>query len=297
MEKWVYKISFLCRFADIDVACDHLDSHEISYQYFSHKRKNPLIDNEEDIWMISIYSDDSREMLLYEKIIWQLSAKNLDILSVTRERLANQDWVSFVQDKFQPIAIENYYIHASHFEPSKDKVNIMINPKQAFGTGEHETTQLCLQGINFLKNSINFQPTNCFDLGSGSGILAIAAYKSLCKNVIASDIDKTSTEICIDNFQLNNVDIPCYHCAGIDHQEIKNSAPFDLVIANILLAPLLELCSEINSILSTNGFIILSGFLIEQEDELVEKYSAHKFELRHTLRKDQWSCLIMQKTS
>lgn len=179
------------------------------------------------------------------------------------------DYSSIWKDNFKPIEInESIIIRAPwHKIESKYPYHLIIEPGMAFGTGSHETTKTCIELIQMIKSKSNFN--TILDFGCGSGILAIAAKVLGAKSVYGVDIDPLSIESSITNAQLNNVDIE----VNIDYEKLsihqKSAAPYyDGIIANILKNTLLEFSDRFNLWLKPNGFLILSGILKEQADDI-----------------------------
>lgn len=206
------------------------------------------------------------------------------ILKIHQETLADQDWERAWLKDFKPINIKNkLWIYPSWFDASTIHcAKVMLDPGLAFGSGTHPTTQLCL---TFLAENIKGGET-LVDYGCGSGILAIAALKLGAKKVIAIDHDPqallASKQNAINNqINLNQIDI-------ISDQQIQTiDEKFDIVIANILANPLIELAKPIQALLKPNGKLALSGILVNQQAEIEQAYQ-QKF---HPTQLDQWLLL------
>ena len=160
----------------------------------------------------------------------------------------------------------------------------------AFGTGQHETTYLCLEALQFLKDE-NFKPENILDLGCGSGILAIAAAKIWKDTVTATDNDPIAVKVAEENSHENNVTLECFTSEGFaifkDYENVK----FDLIFANILMNPLLEMAEDMAKY--SNGKIILSGFKTEQTEKILEKYTSLGFKSERLFVKNHWVSLLL----
>jgi ribosomal protein L11 methyltransferase len=206
---------------------------------------------------------------------WQIS--NLSV-----EKLENQDWVRVWMKDFHPMRFgNNLWIYPSNYEmPDDNSVKIHLDPGLAFGTGTHPTTALCLEWLD--QNPP--QNLQVVDYGCGSGILAVAAAKLGAKHICATDIDPQGLIATKENMQRNDISEHTIHCYLPDDCPTQ---PVDLVLANILYGPLLELFSVIASLTRSGGTIVLSGILNEQKDQVLKTYSA-EFDSFETQTQDNW---------
>jgi ribosomal protein L11 methyltransferase len=176
-----------------------------------------------------------------------------------------------------------------------NKLGIEIEAALAFGTGHHGTTRGCLLLLDQVLK--RYYPRRVLDLGTGTGVLAIAAAKALHGEVLASDIDPASVRVARDNSRLNRtgglVQIIC--ATGFSAPQFASAGPFDLVLANILANPLRQLATPMARHLAPSGLVILSGLLTHQAAGVVAAYRARGLvPLRH-LRIDGWSSLLLRK--
>ena len=207
------------------------------------------------------------------------------------------NWVAKSLEGLQPVVAGGFFVHGSH---DTDKVPagvqaIRIDAAQAFGTGHHETTTGCLEAISrVLKRT---HPTNPIDVGTGTGVLAIALAKRLRLPVIASDIDPIAVKTTADNARDNGVGklvIPI-EATGLDHAKIIAKAPYDLVVANILAGPLVALAPDVNRLVARGASIILSGILIRQAPRVVAAYARLGMVVRFKIMKKEWATLVLEK--
>ncbi len=207
------------------------------------------------------------------------------------------DWVSRSLEGLKPVQAGGFYIYGSHetVAPPLGVTPIRIDAAQAFGTGHHETTTGCLEAIQrVLKRK---KPVRPIDVGTGTGILAIAVAKRRRIPVVASDIDPLAVDITRDNARENGVGhliIPV-DAAGLDHRTIQGNAPYDMIIANILAGPLVSLAPGISKIAEPGCAIILSGLLNKQAPRIVTAYRMQGMILRDRLERGDWSTLILEK--
>ena len=219
------------------------------------------------------------------------------ILSEPRvEWLDARDWVAENQASFQPIRAGRFFVHGSHITESPPQtVAVKIDANAAFGTGEHETTRGCLLALDAL---IGTRPMRrVLDMGCGTGILAIAAAKTLDAGVVAADIDQRSVEIAAENAALNGVGRRVSVCVsnGYRHKLVGDGAPYDLIFSNILAAPLIAMAPDLARALAPGGVAILAGLLDRQEAEV---WAAHRDAgLKRQSRQQigNWPTLVLTK--
>ncbi|MEO8175497.1 MAG: 50S ribosomal protein L11 methyltransferase [Sphingomicrobium sp.] len=203
--------------------------------------------------------------------------------SATVEQLGEDDWVSRSQAGLQPIRAGRFYVHTPVHRGSSpgDSIRFEIDAALAFGTGQHATTSGCLEALDLLERN-GRQFNNIADVGTGTGLLAFAALAlwpgARC---IATDIDAVAIDVARDNAAINSVALG--HAAGelllavadgMDSPLLAARAPFDLIIANILAGPLIELAPSIAAALAPGGTLILAGLLDSQEEAVVGAYQA-----------------------
>lgn len=213
------------------------------------------------------------------------------------------NWLQESYRQFPAFQIGPFYIFGSHHRDQmsgfpSDLIPLQIDAATAFGSGEHGTTRGCLESLHFLKNH-NFTPKNILDMGAGSGILAIGAYKLWQNPVLAIDIDDEATQVAERHRNLNAVPtgqngMICATGNGYHAPEVMTYGPFDLIIANILAGPLIEMASDLVRNLSSNSYVILSGLLSEQEADVIKAHEAQGLTLHHKIRHGEWSSLILR---
>jgi ribosomal protein L11 methyltransferase len=190
-----------------------------------------------------------------------------------------------------------FYVHGSHEAKAAPAglTEIVIDAAQAFGTGHHETTTGCLEAIDLtLKRT---RPTSMLDVGTGTGVLAIALAKRTRRVVVASDIDPVAVDTAAENAERNGVGnlVVCLRADGLHSPEIAASAPYDLVVANILAGPLVALAPDIGRVSGRGATVILSGLLARQAPRIVTAYARQGMVLRRRLVRRGWATLILEK--
>ncbi|MDP4840277.1 MAG: 50S ribosomal protein L11 methyltransferase [Alphaproteobacteria bacterium] len=219
-------------------------------------------------------------------------------LTLEINKLPDKDWVAENRKDFPPLEIAGFYIYGSHIEAPipGSQIPLKIEASTAFGTGNHGTTHGCLEALQYLKAQ-GIHPRNPLDLGCGTGILALGIAKIFGVKVTASDIDPEATEKTLYNAAENNaVDlITAYTAEGLESSALTTLAPFDLIVANILAGPLIDMAPQIKGALSKGGYLILSGLLDHQVTAIKEAYlEAHLTLVQKTLKGD-WATLIFKK--
>ncbi len=215
--------------------------------------------------------------------------------SVHIEKLQNRDWVSLSLQNLAPVESGRFFVHGSHDreKPMSGSIGIEIDAGQAFGTGHHATTSGCLAALDRELRHTHFR--NCMDLGCGSGVLAIAFAKATKKPVLATDIDPVALEVAKENVRLNMVarDVNCLLADGLENPAIRQSVPFDLVMANILSAPLISLANAMRPCVARGGTLILSGILSYQAPKVEASYRAAGFRFKYRSINENWATLVL----
>ncbi|WP_412057761.1 50S ribosomal protein L11 methyltransferase [Bartonella sp. DGB2] len=252
------------------------------------------IDEKTDLYEVSLYieTDDPARMQYEFATLCAISYAD-----VALEFIPDIDWVSCSLAKLKPVRAGRFFVHGSH---DRDKVNkndfaIEIDAGQAFGTGHHDTTASCLAMIS--KHIETLAPRNALDLGTGSGVLAIALAMAYKIPVLASDIDPIAISVATDNVRLNGVSqyIDLITADGFAHPNLATHAPFELIIANILANPLIALAPEMVSALAPRGGIILSGILEEQGTRVLQAYQSLGLDHHDKITQNGWVCLYLTR--
>jgi ribosomal protein L11 methyltransferase len=212
------------------------------------------------------------------------------------EKLPEIDWLQHVYEQLTPIEAGRFFVHGSHIKENipTDKTAVLIEAAAAFGTGEHPTTKACLLAFDKLLEAK--QPRTILDMGCGSGILAIAAAKILPEaDILGVDIDPNSVRVAAGHARDNSVDeaIRFEQSDGFSLPLIKKHRPFDLVFANILAQPLIEMAEEMAAV--AGGDIILSGFTTEQTAYVEKAYRMQGCAVHDRCVIDDWVALWLTK--
>jgi ribosomal protein L11 methyltransferase len=216
------------------------------------------------------------------------------------EAVPDENWVALSQAALPPVAAGRFIVHGSHdrrhFGAQRHAVE--IDAGEAFGTGHNATTALCLEAIDLLaRRRRRFR--RVIDLGCGSGVLAIAAARMFPgARVLAVDNDPLATAVARANARLNRVAarVRVLDAAGFGHALVRRARPFDLVLANILPGPLIELAPAMRRTLAPGGIAVLSGLLDHQAREVRATYAAGGFRLVRHVSRAGWTALVVART-
>src|SRR6266481_5845828 len=208
-----------------------------------------------------------------------------------------KDWVKATLEELVPVRAGRFIVHGRHDRAKvpPNKLGIEIEAALAFGTGHHGTTRGCLLLLDQVLKAR--RPRRVLDLGTGTGVLAIAAAKALHGAVLASDIDATSVQAARDNARLNEVAnlVQTIRATGFSAPQFGKHGPFDLVLANILANPLRQWATPITRHLAPSALLILSGLLPHQAGGVIAAYRARGLVLLRHIRIEGWSSLLMHR--
>ncbi|MBB6464565.1 ribosomal protein L11 methyltransferase [Aminobacter lissarensis] len=246
------------------------------------------IDEDRDVHEVSLYADG--EVVDIERRMAEVLSLEGHAGGIEREVLPDVDWVAKSLEGLKPVEAGRFIVHGSHDRKDvrADQIAIEIEAGLAFGTGHHGTTSGCLEMIE--KVVAEEKPTNALDLGTGSAVLAIAVAKLAPIPVLATDIDPVATEVAAANVRLNGAadHVETATAEGFDDPIFAARGPFDLIVANILAQPLMQLAPEMAAHLAADGSLVLSGILDRQHDAVVEAYVAAKFRHIETFHREGW---------
>ena len=208
------------------------------------------------------------------------------------------DWVAHVRRELTPVEAGRFFVYGSH---DADKlpagcVPLLIEAAMAFGTGHHGTTLGCLRALDrLLEQSVRCHAVA--DIGCGTAVLAMAAAQVWPEEVLAADIDDVAVDVALANVRANNLTdrVRCLVSAGFDHPDLAGESQFDLVFANILKGPLIDLSPDMARAIKPGGFAILSGILNEQADEVANHYASHGFNTAHREEIVDWTTLTLKQ--
>lgn len=214
--------------------------------------------------------------------------------------LPETDWVAKVKRELAPVEAGRFFVYGSH---DADKIPegsepLLIEAAMAFGTGHHGTTLGCLRALDHLANE-GFVGKKVVDIGCGTAVLAMGAARIWPDNVMASDIDEVAVDVAEANVKANDLvgRVQCLEATGFEHGDLQAAGPFDLVFANILKGPLIDLAPDMAANLQGSGYAILSGILVHQAEDVIEAYARSGINLYRREDIGDWTTLILQRSA
>ncbi|SLN67439.1 Ribosomal protein L11 methyltransferase [Roseivivax jejudonensis] len=251
------------------------------------------IEDDSGLWEVGGYFDAPPD-----EIGLALLAASWGAADFAVSEVPDTDWVDKVRRELTPVEAGRFFVYGSH---DADKVPegaepLLIEAAMAFGTGHHGTTLGCLRALDRLATA-GVEGQRVADIGCGTAVLAMAAARIWPNPVLASDIDAVAVEVAEANVRANDLEgrVICVEATGFDHPRLAEAVPFDLVFANILLAPLVALAPDMGRVVATGGRAILSGILTRQADETVAAYRDAGFEVEHREEIGDWVTLTLRR--
>ena len=210
--------------------------------------------------------------------------------------LPETDWVAHVRRELSPVEAGRFFVHGSHDADRvpEGRIALLIEAAMAFGTGHHGTTLGCLRALDRLAEDCT--PRTVADIGAGTAVLAMAAARVWPQAiVIASDLDPVATDVARANLAVNGLEgrVTCLTASGFDAPEL--AGPFDLILANILMGPLIELAPATATHLAPGGSAILSGLLTHQAEAVLGAHTAAGLTLEAREDLGDWTTLILRR--
>lgn len=252
------------------------------------------IEDDSGLWEVGAYFLEKPPGATLELLAMAFGAKAFAV-----SELPEIDWVAHVRRELSPVEAGRFFVYGSHDADKvpQGRVALQIEATVAFGTGHHGTTLGCLRAFDRLLDQ-GFAPAKVADIGCGTAVLAMAAAATLPDAlVIASDIDEVAVDVARANVAINGLDgrVECLEAAGFDHPQLAAAGPFDLVFANILKGPLIELAPDMAANVAPKGLVILSGLLVVQAEAVTAAYVATDFTPAGREDLGEWSCLVMRR--
>ncbi|MEQ1406525.1 50S ribosomal protein L11 methyltransferase [Neorhizobium sp. Rsf11] len=247
------------------------------------------VDERRDIWEASVYLMKDEEEAVRERIAEGIRHAFPNAV-IEREVIPDVDWIARSLEGLKPVRAGRFLVHGSH-DRDKVKLNdiaIEIDAGQAFGTGHHGTTAGCLEMIEGVMRARTVR--NALDLGTGSGVLAIAVRKLRHIKVLATDIDPVAVRVAKENVRRNGIasGIRLETAPGFHSPAFRKEGPFDLIVANILARPLMKMAPQLAAHLAPGGSVILSGILAGQRWKVLSAYNGVKLRHVRTIWRNGW---------
>jgi ribosomal protein L11 methyltransferase len=257
---------------------------------------NPLdlLEAGPDAWRVAVYFEtapDAEALAALTRLAKMQGGK------FAIDTLPETNWVAKSLEGLKPVKAGRFNVHGAHDRARvlTNEIGIEIEAGLAFGTGHHGTTTGCLIAIDGLAKSRRI-PT-ALDVGTGSGVLAIALAKRAKTRVLASDIDPVAVKVAHDNVRLNGAAarVRTIVATGLGHRLIDAGAPYDLIVANILAGPLVQMAPAIARHLKSGGSVILSGLLNEQRRRVAAMYRTQGLTFSRAIAIGEWTTLVLTR--
>jgi ribosomal protein L11 methyltransferase len=266
----------------------------LTESFFEDQAAIAAFERPDGIWDVTVHFADPPDQASIRELVGLAAGEDV-ARSIAFDTVEAKDWVKATLEDLVPVPAGRFVVHGQHDRARvpPNKLGIEIEAALAFGTGHHGTTRGCLLLLDHVLKK--YYPRRVLDLGTGTGVLAIAAAKALHHAVLASDIDPASVRVARDNARLNGMGdlVRVIHATGFEAPQFARRGPFDLVLANILANPLRQLASPMTRHLAPSGLVILSGLLTPQAAGVTAAYRARGLvPLRH-VRIDGWSSLLL----
>ncbi|MBL4692461.1 MAG: 50S ribosomal protein L11 methyltransferase [Magnetovibrio sp.] len=280
----------------IEMADEHILAFELAIEPFVESLMWTVDEDVRGMQHMEGFVTDKPDLAVVQAAVQAVAQRlGVNIPNVGLEPLAPRDWVVENLKDFPPIDEGRFFIYASHIDerPLPGRIPMRIDPGAAFGTGTHATTSGCLQALEKLGRKHRFKRP--LDVGSGSGILAIAMAKLWHIDILGTDIDPVAVRVAKRNAVLNRVSNMLEFRVGPGFSPLAKHDRFDLIVANILARPLAEIAPDLGRHVIPGGYVILSGLLVRDERFVLGAYLAQglKLESRHV--REDWLTLVLKK--
>jgi ribosomal protein L11 methyltransferase len=249
-------------------------------------------------WDVTVHFAEPPDQPLVRELVANAAGREV-AKGIAFDTVEAKDWVKASLEDLVPVPAGRFVVHGQHDREriAPNKIGIEIEAALAFGTGHHGTTRGCLLLLDHVLKA--WRPRRVLDLGTGTGVLAIAAARALHEKVLASDIDPPSVQVARENARLNVSGhlVQAIRATGFSAPQFARAAPFDLVLANILANPLRQLAAPLARHLAPSALVILSGLLTRQATGVIAAYRARGLVPVRHLRIEGWSSLLLRKVN
>ena len=249
-------------------------------------------------WAVTMHFADPPDQSLVRELV--TNATNEEIAEgIAFDTVEAKDWVKASLEDLVPVPAGRFVVHGKHDRSrvAPNKLGIEIEAALAFGTGHHGTTRGCLLLLDHVLKA--WRPRRVLDLGTGTGVLAIAAARALHESILASDIDPLSVKVARENARLNASGhlVQAIRATSFSAPQFAQAGPFDLVLANILANPLRQMATPMARHLAPSALVILSGLLTAQASGVIAAYRARGLVPVRHLRIEGWSSLLLRRVN
>jgi ribosomal protein L11 methyltransferase len=245
-------------------------------------------------WLVEVHLAHEPDRARLSQLVQQAAGNSA---APEFSQVEEKDWVAASLEGLAPVPVGRFVVHGSHHRArvKPNEIGIEIEAALAFGTGHHGTTQGCLAAID---RALKIRaPQRVLDVGTGTGVLAIAVAAATKRKVVAGEIDPNSVAATKANAALNCAGnrVLTLHADGVRHAAIRAGAPYDFVVANILLSPLKRLALPVRHLLARRATVVLSGLMPEQENAARAAWCAEGLVLRRRQVIDNWVTLTLAR--
>ena len=251
-------------------------------------------------WAVEVTFSNGADTDFLSSIIAQAAGAGA-VGALTFQQVADRDWIAASLAELRPVGAGRFVVHGGHDRAAiqANRIGIEIEAALAFGTGHHGTRRGCLLALDAIikRSDPAWRNAHILDLGTGSAVLAIAAAKALHASVIATDIDLVAVHAARTNARLNGVSpwITTIATAGLRAARIRDAAPYRIILANILLAPLKNLAVELARLAAPGGHMVISGLLANQANAARAIYATQGLILERRIILDGWATLVFRR--
>ena len=250
------------------------------------------------LWDITVHFADPPDQATIRELVGTAAGDDI-AQKIAFDTVEARDWVKASLEDLVPVPAGRFVVHGQHDRDrvAPNKIGIEIEAALAFGTGHHGTTRGCLLLLDHVLKA--YRPRRVLDLGTGTGVLAIAAARALHENILSSDIDPVSVQVARENARLNAAGhlVQAIAATGFAAPQFARRGPFDLVLANILANPLRQLAAPMARHLAPSALVILSGLLTHQVPSVIAAYRARGLVPVRHLRIEGWSSLLLRRVN
>jgi ribosomal protein L11 methyltransferase len=270
-----------------DMLAERFDDEEVAVSAF---------EEPDGRWSLAVHFRDAPDQAAVRALI-AAAADGAGIDGLAFETLLPTDWVRKGLEGLTPVEAGRFVVHGAHARGHirPNQIAIEIEAALAFGTGHHGTTRGCLLALDRIIKARH--PRRVLDIGTGTGVLAIAAARALHRPVLASDIDVRAVTTARTNARHNRAGryVQIMHRGGLGARRFRQRGPFDLILANILLEPLQRLATPMARMVARNGHVVLSGLLLSQASPALASYRARGLVLVQRIRLEGWMTLVLAR--
>lgn len=246
-------------------------------------------------WDVTVHFAEAPDQATVRELVGNVAGDAI-AKAIAFDTVEAKDWVKASLEDLVPVPAGRFIVHGQHDRERvpANKLSIEIEAALAFGTGHHGTTRGCLLLLDHVLKA--YQPRRVLDLGTGTGVLGIAAAKALKIGVLASDIDAPSVTVARENAGINETGnlVQVIRATGFAAPQFAQRGPFDLVLANILANPLRQLATPMARHLAPSALVVLSGLLNHQAPAVIAAYRARGLVPLKHLRIEGWSSLLLR---